>query len=418
MALSMLGYRCCSDLETLPDLELKYLLAGGVDRVFDAYVNIGSLTGKLRELKGRYPQAKFIHATNDIKIVDYSHVSFEPGFNSHDFVALHSNASNKWQVVCEHLKCAPPIGAFPELADLGQRRSLSLALEPSVVRGGKNPKRDRSPWVVEPRKWWRGIHSVPTERVSPHVGTPIRVDDCLEALDTRRWLLRDDTFPGNLGLFRPSNVEFHIGIGAVLSVRAEPLTVRDYSAASISSCNRYLFGKFEAVIQASNVPGVITGFFLHRNSPRQEIDIEIVGNRPDRLLVNVFYNPGIEGARFDYGYRGAPSYIDLGFDASEAAHRFTIEWDSSEIRWLVDNQLVHRRANWDPTPIPHLPMTLHVNTWPSRSRELAGRLRNRRLPATTIVRSISLETNLVEGVELSLPSACLKFSNAGDFVMK
>ena len=148
-------------------------------------------------------------------------------------------------------------------------------------------------------------------------------------------------------------------------------------------------------MQASNVPGVITGFFLHRDSPRQEIDIEIAGNRADRLLVNVFYNPGGEGAKFDYGYRGAPSHIELGFDASESAHRFAIEWDPCEIRWLVDNQIVHSRANWDPTPIPHLPMTLHVNTWPSRSKELAGRLTSRRLPAITVVRAIALEATLV-----------------------
>jgi hypothetical protein len=60
---------------------------------------------------------------------------------------------------------------------------------------------------------------------------------------------------------------------------------------------------------------------------------------------------------------------------------------------LVDDHLVHRRAIWDPTPIPHLPMALHVNIWPSRSSQLAGRLNNRRLPATTIVGSIALEAN-------------------------
>jgi hypothetical protein len=57
--------------------------------------------------------------------------------------------------------------------------------------------------------------------------------------------------------------------------------------------------------------------------------------------------------------------------------------------------LVHRRAIWDPTPIPHLPMALHVNIWPSRSTQLAGRINNRRLPATTIVGSIALEANSV-----------------------
>ncbi len=168
--------------------------------------------------------------------------------------------------------------------------------------------------------------------------------------------------------------------------------MRDYSAASICSRDQYLFGKFEAIIKAPNVPGVVTGFFLHRNSPRQEIDIEIAGNRPDRLVVNVFYNPGGEGAQFDYGYRGAPSHIELGFDASKASHRFGIEWSPCEIRWLVDDHLVHRRAIWDPTPIPHLPMALHINSWPSRSTQLAGR---RRLPATTIVGSIVLDANSV-----------------------
>jgi beta-glucanase (GH16 family) len=196
-------------------------------------------------------------------------------------------------------------------------------------------------------------------------------------------------------LFRPSNVKFSAGIGAALSVRKESVGVRDYTAASLCSCDQYLFGRFEATIKASNVSGVVTGFFLHRNAPRQEIDIEIAGNRPNRLLVNVFYNPGSEGANFEYGYRGAPSYIELGFDASEANHRYAIEWSPNEIRWFVDGNLVHRRVIWDPTPIPHLPMTLHVNSWLSRSTSLAGRINNWRLPATTILGSITLEANSV-----------------------
>jgi Glycosyl hydrolases family 16 len=55
-----------------------------------------------------------------------------------------------------------------------------------------------------------------------------------------------------------------------------------------------------------------------------------------------------------------------------------MEWDPCEIKWFVDRKLVHRRAIWGPTPIPHSPMTLHVNTWPTASRELAGRLAFRR----------------------------------------
>jgi GR25 family glycosyltransferase involved in LPS biosynthesis len=393
MALSMLGYRCCSDLQALPVPELKRLLEGSDDRVFDAYVNIGSLDANVRRFRSRYPKAKFILTAAKGIIADETFLNIVDALNGADIAVLNSEKPNRWQIVCEHLRCAPPACSFPTLKDLGQRPSYDGTLDGDQVLKCKRPRRDKSPWVVEPRKWWRGIRSVPAEAEQTGAGTFVRVNDCLECLDTRRWLLRSDTFTDNLALFCPSNVEFNSGIGAALSVRREPVGVRDYTAASLCSRDQYLFGKFEAIIQASNVPGVLTGFFLHRNSPRQEIDIEIAGNRPDRFLVNVFYNPGGEGANFDYGYRGAPSYIDLGFDASKASHRFAIEWSPCEIRWLVDGHLVHRRALWDPTPIPHLPMALHINSWLCRSTQLAGRVNNRRLPATTIVRSIVLEAN-------------------------
>ena len=400
MALCMLGYRCCSDLQGLPAPELERLLEGRGGLVFNAYVNIGSLGANVRELRSRYPNAKFILTAAKGISADESFVSVEDDLNGADIAVLHSEAPNKWQVVCEHLRCAPPTCSFPTQKDLGQRPIREGIIEADHFPECKRPTRDKSPWVVEPRRWWQGIRSVPTEDGKPNAGTFVRINDCLECLDTRRWLLRSDTFTDNLALFRASNVEFRSGIGAALFVRSEPLGVRAYSAASICSRDQYLFGRFDATIQASNVPGVVTGFFLHRNSPRQEIDIEITGNRPDRLVVNVFYNPGDEGAKFDYGYRGAPSYIDLGFDASKASHRFAIEWSPSEILWWVDDHLVHRRVIWDPTPIPHLPMTLHINSWPSRSTELAGRINNRRLPATTIVGSVVLEANSVIAPDL------------------
>jgi len=393
MALSMVGYRCCSDLQTLPDPELEMLLAGRGDRVFDAYVNIRFLAGAAKTLRERYPQAKFIITNSKPGITDDNDLKILDDLNGVDIAVLNKEASNKWQVVCEHLRCAPPACSFPELADLGQRQLLCDTIEADAALSCETPKRDKSPWVVEPRKWWQGIHSVKMEGELAIAATSFRIIDCFKFLDTKQWYPREDTFTDNLALFRPSNIEFNSAHGAELSIKRESLGVREYSAAALTSHDRYLFGRFEAIIKASNVPGVVTGFFLHRDSPRQEIDIEIAGNRTDRLLVNVFYNPGGEGAKFDYGYRGAASYIDLGFDASESYHRFAIEWEQYEISWFVDNRLIHRRVDWDPTPIPHLPMALHVNAWPCRSKELAGQLTNRRLPTTTFIKSFLLEAN-------------------------
>ncbi|MGN6292440.1 MAG: family 16 glycosylhydrolase [Chitinophagaceae bacterium] len=396
MALSMLGYRCCSDFMDLPTPEMERLLAGKKDRIFNAYVNIGALNTKIKELRSRYPKAKFIiTAVNGSCASDYAFPGIEDDLKGADIAVLHLDAINKWQVVCQHLRCAPPASSFPVLKDLGQRPILGKIADMGKILKSKISRQDNSPWLVEHRSWWKGIDCGPAKDRRGESRTLVRIIDRLEHLDSRRWLLRSDTFTDNLALFRPSNVEFLPGIGALLSIRKEALGVREYSAASLSSLDHYLFGKFEATIQASNVPGVVTGIFLHRNSPRQEIDIEIAGNRPDRLLINVFYNPGSEGANFDYGYRGAPTYIELGFDASKAYHRFAIEWNSCEIRWLVDDKLVYRRVIWNPTPIPDLPMTFHINSWVTRSTQLAGRINNARLPATTLVGKIALEANSV-----------------------
>lgn len=386
MALSMLGYRCCSDFDRIPECEIERLAAGLAQPIFDAYVNIGSLRPHLRTLRLRYPHAKFI-VTEDEELTDRCSDDVLEGA---DVVRLQRNDANAWQVLCEHLRLPPPVAPYPIVRDIGQRRHRDTAVATPMTRPAKRLRFDRSPWIAEPYAGWKGISTNASERSRPFAAR-VNFEDALTDLRSARWLFRNDTFPGNLGLFRPANISAELGGGLSLAVRQEALGVRNFSAAAISSRASFLYGRFEAKLIATNVSGLVTGFFLYRASPRQEIDIEITGNCPTRLLVNVFYNPGSDGAKFDYGYQGTPAAIPLGFDASKAWHRYAIKWDPCEIRWLVDGELVHRRAVWDPTPIPHLPMTLHVNTWPSCSQSLAGRLAHHTLPASAIVRSIAVD---------------------------
>jgi GR25 family glycosyltransferase involved in LPS biosynthesis len=395
MALSMLGYRCCSDLKDLPISEMTRLLDGKDDRIFDAYVNIGSLNTILTELIIRYPKAKFILTSKKQAKMESAFLELNQNLKGTGFTILYADDPNKWQTLCKHLRCAPPRSCYPKLKDIGQRPILEEKNGFNQKVKFKKSRHDNSPWLVESKKWWHGINSLATELKSDKNENAVKINDSFESLDTRYWVTRSDTFTDNLALFRPANVKCVSGLGAVLSIKKESLGVRNYSAASICSADQYLYGKFEATIQASNVPGVITGFFLYRNSPRQEIDIEIVGNQPNRLLINVFYNPGDEGAKFDYGYRGSPSYIDLGFDASKESHRYAIQWGPNEIQWLVDDKIVHKRVVWGPTPIPHLPMTLHANMWITRSSKLAGRFKNKKLPTSSVFKKIDINANKV-----------------------
>lgn len=389
-ALAMFGYRCCSDLEDIPVSEFENLLAGRTDRMFDAYVNIGSLASQIRTLSKRHPNAKYIVTGECTSSADCKISKIVTELESAEISYLRHKQIDSWRPLCEYLKLAPPDAQYPIVREIGQRKRQKISTAKEITTKTKWLRHDPSPWIMNPRKGMFGINATACEGQEPKNHVQMCFEDNFSKIDSERWFLRNDTFPGNLGLFRPANItSAHIG-GLSLAVIDEPLGVRDFSAAAISSRKTFLFGRFEAVLQSTNIPGLVTGFFLHRDSPRQEIDFEILGNRPDQILVNVFYNPGSEGAKFDYGYRGTPARIKLGFDASKALHKYAIEWNPCEIRWLVDEKLIHRRAIWGPTSIPDLPMTLHVNTWPTRSRELAGRLATRALPASAILSRIAV----------------------------
>lgn len=417
MALSMLGYRCCSDSHDLPKRELDDLLTKKRRRVFDAYVNVGCLFAYPTELARKYPKARFIiTVANEEELIDLNRellVEGERGglcqsdhaCNPTNIARLHHqlhqvtrnvlilsrSVKNKWAKLCEFLECDPPNGEFPECEDQRQRQLAIQVTTRRRIDNNSKLKFDRSPWVVPLRRDWCGL---PFSNVGIDMSgdsKTITMFDNFRKLDRSTWVLQEDTFPSNLALFDPTNFSISNANGAKLTLIKKYSGVREYKSASIRSRNNYLYGRFAAVVKPAKASGLITGVFLHRNSPRQEIDIEFLGKDTTKILINVFYNPGGDGARFDFGYRGTPVLIDLGFDASLAFHQYEIDWSPTAIRWFVDGRLVYERANWDPTPIPHLPMHVFINLWPTRSEELAGKLSDDCIPACTEIKSVNLE---------------------------
>jgi beta-glucanase (GH16 family) len=200
---------------------------------------------------------------------------------------------------------------------------------------------------------------------------------------------RVETFPGNLATFTHANLE-HGAEGARLYLAPVEGAVRPYQSGAFASDRSFAYGRFEAEIRAASGPGLVTGFFLHRDAPRQEIDIELSGANPRQMLTNVYFNPGDDGTAMGFGYRGSPCRVDLGFDATADFHCYAIDWRPERVTWLVDGRVVHERVGWDPTPIPHLEMRLHANLWAPRSEELAGRIDASMLPAVAGIRNVSV----------------------------
>lgn len=392
MALSMLGYRCCSDMDRLPSSEMRRLMRGDSDRVFDAYVNVTGLMDSVDRLASLYPDGRLILTVEGSEITKDFDDKCARAWGAR-VLTLPSGAPRMWKLVCEFLRCVPPPSSYPYRTDLGQRLLDDTADD--AASGSRDTvhirklRFDDAPWVAAPRASWRGVPTTSKTESTAETGS-IQFFDDFRSANSSLWKLRDDTFTGNLALFRPSNFVRKNSGPAQIVLREEDLGVRRYSSAALSSRPSFLYGRFEAVLRPARALGSVTGVFLHRDSPRQEIDIEFVAKFPRQILTNVYYNPGNDGARFDYGYRGTPILVDLGFDAAKDFHAYTIDWSPNELRWYVDGRLVHRRANWDPTPIPQLPMQFHLNLWPARSRELAGRIQRRSLPTSCAVLSVSL----------------------------
>lgn len=380
-ALSMLGYTCISDLAQLPSDEHDSLLAGRGERLFNAYVNMGDLDiESLHAIAGSNPGARFIFTAPR---------GPDPDVQADRVLELPSEMADKWAALSNFLGVEYPSFPYPADLDIGQRTYMRQADDHESPTDFINLKCDKSPWIINPRrKRWAGLSideaPLPAVRV-----TGIDWSQG-EVLDLDSWKLRDDTFPSNLALFSSSNFTEWSGQSALLTLRAEETSVRSFTSAAIASQRSWLYGTFGAMLKPSHVPGLITGVFLHRNGPRQEIDVEILGKDTTKMLVNVYFNPGPNGTKLEYGYRGTPTVIDLGFDAAADFHYYEIEWHPNMIRWKVDSQVVYQRVIWDPTPIPDSPLEFNVNLWHSRSTEFAGHLVASQLPASAELRAIEI----------------------------
>jgi len=239
---------------------------------------------------------------------------------------------------------------------------------------------DTDPWILPPKKIEGYCDSVASGQKlgwSKRTGTyhPLNTNN-LNPVDLKFWDRLDSTHFCNQAYFTPGNVIPMDQGGVKLQLRKESRGDRNFTSGSLATKDKadakYLYGRFEVVMKPVKASGTITAFFLYRFDPWQEIDLEFLGRDTSHILLNVFYNPGDAGDLYNYGYRGTPVLVDLGFDASESFHKFAIEWDAEEIRWFADERLIHRRSAGSPTPIPHLPMRFYMNVWPTCSTELAG----------------------------------------------
>jgi len=115
------------------------------------------------------------------------------------------------------------------------------------------------------------------------------------------------------------------------------------------------YGRYEAVLQAAQGEGLVTGFFTytgpHYGTRHDEIDIEILGRDTTRLHI-AWFTDGVLHSHF----------VPLGFDAAEAPRRYAFDWQPDRITWFVEGRVVFTVTAAE-APLPQVPSRLFANLW-------------------------------------------------------
>lgn len=189
--------------------------------------------------------------------------------------------------------------------------------------------------------------------------------------------------------------------GMILSLKPTnfPDTGYPYQSGELRSQHFYGYGCFEMEMKPIAKSGVVSSFFLFAgpydkpakgNGKHNEIDIEFLGKDTSVMQVNFWTN--------DDRYEQAHEYIiPLGFDASEAFHRYGIEWRKKSISWYVDGQLVHEVKHHNSDPIPQVSsskLRIMANLWATDNRisTWAGYFEAEEFPVTAHYRNASFKS--------------------------
>jgi beta-glucanase (GH16 family) len=143
-----------------------------------------------------------------------------------------------------------------------------------------------------------------------------------------------------------------------------------YLSAAIQTRKEYYYGKWEARIKPSNVPGVLNSMYTidwdntadpdaDDDGTKQEIDIE---------FLTYTFGAGTGEVHFAVHEAGKESFetnpdIPLAFNPSDAFHIWGFEITPQQIRWFVDNTTL-RTCTYSGNPITiNAPYQLKFNVW-------------------------------------------------------
>ncbi len=140
--------------------------------------------------------------------------------------------------------------------------------------------------------------------------------------------------------------------------------------AAIQTRKTFLYGRWEASLKPSSVPGILNSFYTidwddmttpspNNDGTKQEIDIE---------FLTYTFGPGKGKIHFAVHQAGLTSFdlnpdIELGFNPSEAFHTYGYAITPEHIQWIVDGTVLHTYTYAGNAITIDSPYQLKLNVW-------------------------------------------------------
>jgi endo-1,3-1,4-beta-glycanase ExoK len=138
--------------------------------------------------------------------------------------------------------------------------------------------------------------------------------------------------------------------------------VRPIGCPEIHTRERLGYGIYTARLRTAAGSGLNTAFFTYIGPPNgvpiwDEIDFEFLGKSPRSVSIGYRAN----------GKEHGPWDTQLGFDASQTFHDYTIEWTPERICWYADGKMIAKSRDGD--NISSAPGMLFFSLWSGSSLE-------------------------------------------------
>ena len=137
----------------------------------------------------------------------------------------------------------------------------------------------------------------------------------------------------------------------------------DYRSGSVSTYEKFRYGKFVTRMKAPDRKGTVSSFFTYWDGPNfdhnewNELDMEIVPSVEENpYSMNIIYGDGVNKVEsHDYAHR---------FDPHDDWHVYEMEWTPHYISWSVDGKEMRHVEMEDPA-VHHLDkaQSLRMNFW-------------------------------------------------------